>query len=150
MARLDGYQSTKSMAKHKDRPNPKRTTSGEENDAEPPNGIPVERPEPNSISVGREITGKQPYKREGTNDQRLERSSRIPGLRFPRLKSATTDSNMVVTASAIRAGCEKKAASPPQPRTARPRQASVPIKVRATLDMTVMGFTEVVADFLTR
>jgi hypothetical protein len=47
MARLDGYQSTKSMAKHKDRPNPKRTTSGEENDAEPPNGIPVERPEPN-------------------------------------------------------------------------------------------------------
>jgi hypothetical protein len=115
MARLDGYQSTKSMAKHKDRPNPKRTTSGEENDAKPPNGIPVERPEPNSISVGREITGKQPYKREGTNDPTVRTILAYSGAQ------ATPDSNTVVTASAIRAGCEKKAASPPQPRTARPR-----------------------------
>ncbi len=68
MLGLDGYQPTKSMAKHKDRPNPKRSTGGEESDAKPPNGIPVERPEPNSVGVSRQIAGKQPYNPEGGKD----------------------------------------------------------------------------------
>jgi hypothetical protein len=109
------------MAKHKDRPDPKRTTGGEENNAKPPNGIPVERPEPNSIGVGRQITGKQPYKREGTNDPTVRTILAYSRAQVSPTKSATPDSNTVVTASAIRAGGEKKAASPPQPRTARPR-----------------------------
>ena len=52
--RLNGYQPTKSMAKHKDWPNPSHATDGEENDANPPNGISIERPKPNSVRVGRQ------------------------------------------------------------------------------------------------
>src|SRR6516225_240365 len=66
--RLNGYQATKSIAKHKDRPDAKRTTDSEENNAQPSNGIPVERPEPNSVGVGRQIARKQPDKGEGTHD----------------------------------------------------------------------------------
>src|SRR6516225_733021 len=66
--RLNGCQAAKSIAKHKDRPDAKRTTDSEENNAQPSNGIPVERPEPNSVGVGRQITRKQPDKCEGTND----------------------------------------------------------------------------------
>ena len=100
---MDGYQPTKSMAKHKDRPDSQRTTGGEESDAKPPNGIPVERPEPNSVRVRRQIAGKQPYNAEGSKDPAIGAILRIPGLRFPPLKSATPDNRNVATVSAIRA-----------------------------------------------
>ena len=57
--------------------------------------------------------------------QRLARSSRTPALKFPSLKSATPDMAKSVTVSAISAGCEKKRASPPEPRIASPRKARV-------------------------
>src|SRR5438067_7626727 len=55
---------------------------------------------------------------------RFERSSRSPTLRLPPLNGATANMKHAATVSAIRAGCEKNAANPPQPRIASPRYAS--------------------------
>jgi hypothetical protein len=119
--RLDGNQPAKPAAEHKDRPDPQRATGREENDAKPADGIAIERPELLSVRPGRQKGGGQPDQREGYDDQRLPRSSRTPELRFPPAKKAAPDSAKCAIVSAISAGWEKKAASPPQPRTARPR-----------------------------
>jgi hypothetical protein len=55
--------------------------------------------------------------------QQLARSSRSPGLRFPPPKTAAPDSRKRTIARGTRAGWEKNAATPPQPRMARPRSA---------------------------
>jgi hypothetical protein len=52
----------------KNGPDPQRTTGGEENDAEPANGIPVDRPEFLPVCVGRQIGAQQPDHREGDDD----------------------------------------------------------------------------------
>ena len=57
MLGLDGYQPAEPVAEHKDWPDPQRATGGEENDAKPANGIPIEDPELLPISVGRQISG---------------------------------------------------------------------------------------------
>jgi hypothetical protein len=68
MPRLDGHQPTEPAAEHKDRPDPKRTPGGEENDAKPANGIPVDCPKLNPVGIGRQVAGQQTYQREGNND----------------------------------------------------------------------------------
>ena len=62
-----------------------------------------------------------PITEKATMTQRLERSSRIPGLRLPPAKNDTTASANNTPANAISAGWEKKAVNPPQPSTAKPR-----------------------------
>jgi hypothetical protein len=60
MPGLDGHQPAEPVAEHKDWPDPQRTAGGEENDAKPANGIPIEDPELLSISVGRQISSHEP------------------------------------------------------------------------------------------
>jgi hypothetical protein len=43
MPGLDGHQIAEPVAEHKDWPDPRRATGGEENDAKPANGIPIDR-----------------------------------------------------------------------------------------------------------
>jgi hypothetical protein len=50
-----------------------------------------------------------PMTKQAGSTQRLPRSSRTPGLRLPPAKAATAVSARVTTASAVRAGSEKKA-----------------------------------------
>jgi hypothetical protein len=56
------------MAEHKDGPDPQRTPGGEEHDAKPAKGIPVQRPEPLAIGVGRQIASQQADQREDDED----------------------------------------------------------------------------------
>src|SRR5579872_4101454 len=51
---------------------------------------------------------------------RFSRSSRTPLLRLPPAREANANNRTSTIASAMRAGCEKNAAIPPQPRMARP------------------------------
>jgi hypothetical protein len=46
VAGLDGHQPAKPMTEHKDRPDPQCATRGEQNDAMPASGIPVESQDP--------------------------------------------------------------------------------------------------------
>jgi len=57
MPGLNGDQPAEPAPEHKDRPDPQRTSGGEENDTKPANGIPVEGPEPLSVGVRRQIGG---------------------------------------------------------------------------------------------
>jgi hypothetical protein len=68
MPGLNGDQSAEPTAEHKDRPDPQRTTGGEENDAKPANGISVEGPEPLPICVGRQIGRQKPDQPESCQD----------------------------------------------------------------------------------
>ena len=52
---LDGDQAAEPTPEHKYWPNSQRTTGGEENDAKPTNGIPVEDPNSLPIRIGRQI-----------------------------------------------------------------------------------------------
>ena len=47
---------------------PQRATSGEENDANPGNGIPVEGPESLPVRIGRQVGGQKPDQPEGYDD----------------------------------------------------------------------------------
>jgi hypothetical protein len=60
MPRLDGDQPAEPVAEHKHRPESQHTTGGEENDAEPANGVPVDGPELLAVGVGRQIGGQHP------------------------------------------------------------------------------------------
>jgi hypothetical protein len=60
MPGLNGYQPAQPMAEHRDWPDPQRTPGGEENDAEPANGIPIESPELLPVCVRRQIGVEQP------------------------------------------------------------------------------------------
>jgi hypothetical protein len=102
-----------------DRPQPQPATGSEQDDAEPANGIAVDDPERVAVRVGRQPSREQPPKAART--QRLPRSSRTPGLRFPPTKNAAPTMIKSTTVSAMSAGWEKNAANPPQPDTARPR-----------------------------
>src|SRR6266550_7839960 len=64
---------------------------------------------------------------------RLPRVSRTPTLRFPPAKEATTDSANRTTTSATNAGWEKNDRKPPQPSTARPAYAQLPIATSSNL-----------------
>src|ERR1700730_16458684 len=65
---------------------------------------------------------------------------------IPRVKSAAPTRRQVATATAIRAGWERKEAKPPQPRTASPRKARVPPTVtNAILGVTVMAASALLA-----
>src|SRR5882762_122476 len=70
--------------------------------------------------------------------QRLPRSSRTPGLRLPSANREPPARTASATASATRAGWEKKAVHPPQPRMARPREAAVPPRTSVTLTMVML------------
>ena len=65
---LDDDQPAEPVAEDEDRPEPQRTSGGEENDAEPANGIPVDGPELLAVSVGRQIGGQQPDHAERGDD----------------------------------------------------------------------------------
>ena len=58
-------QPAKSTAEHKDWPDPQRATGGEENHAEPADGVAVEGPESAPIRVRRQIGEQQPDQPEG-------------------------------------------------------------------------------------
>jgi hypothetical protein len=64
MPGLDGHSSAEPAAEHKDRSNPQRTADGEQKDAEPANGIPIESPELLPVCVRRQIGGEQPDQRD--------------------------------------------------------------------------------------
>src|SRR5215472_11319822 len=59
MPGLDRDQPAEPAAEHEYRPEPQRATSGEENDANPTDSLPIEDPELLPVGVGRQITGKQ-------------------------------------------------------------------------------------------
>src|ERR1700731_2731851 len=73
--------------------------------------------------------------------QRLARSSRSPELTLPPAKSAAPDIAKVAIASAVSAECEKKAASPPQPRMAKLKKAPVPTTISVNLTVDIARFT---------
>jgi hypothetical protein len=54
MSGLNGNQSAEPVAKHKNRPDPQRTTRHEENDAKPANDVPLEDPDLVPVRVGRQ------------------------------------------------------------------------------------------------
>jgi hypothetical protein len=56
------------VAEHRDRPDPQSTAGGEENDAKPANGIPIERPELLPVRIRRQIRVEQPDQPEGYDD----------------------------------------------------------------------------------
>src|SRR5262245_37869744 len=60
MPALDGDEPAEPAAEHEHRPDPQRTTGGEENHAKPPNGISVEGPHIGAVRVGRQIGEQQP------------------------------------------------------------------------------------------
>jgi hypothetical protein len=68
MPGLDGDQPAKATPQDKDWPEAQRTTSGEESDAKPPNGICIEVPDLLPGRVGRQLGGQQPDDREGYED----------------------------------------------------------------------------------
>src|SRR4029077_1948139 len=65
---LDCDQPAEAIAKHKDRPDPQRATSREENDAKAADGIAIERPELLPVRPGRQKGGDQPDQRKGYYD----------------------------------------------------------------------------------
>jgi hypothetical protein len=65
---LDRDQPAEATAKHKDRPDPQRATSGEKTDAEPANGIAIEGPKIHAVRVSRQIGGQQPDQRKSHKD----------------------------------------------------------------------------------
>ena len=68
MTGLDGDQPAEPSAENEDRPEPQQPAGGEENDAEPANGLPVDGPECLAVGVGRQIGGEQPDHRERGDD----------------------------------------------------------------------------------
>jgi hypothetical protein len=56
------------MAEYKDWPDPQRTAGGEENDANPTNGLAIESPELLAVCVRREIGVDQPDQPKGYDD----------------------------------------------------------------------------------
>jgi hypothetical protein len=82
MPGLDGDQPAEPTAEHKDGPDPQRTTGGEEHDAEPAKGIPVERPEPPAIGGGRQIASQQSNQREGDEDPAIATILALPGAQI--------------------------------------------------------------------
>ena len=66
--RLNRDQSAEAVAEHEDRPEPQHATGGEENHAEPSNGVAVDGPEFDAVGVGRQIGVEQPKHSEGYED----------------------------------------------------------------------------------
>jgi hypothetical protein len=120
MPGLDGDQPAEPTTQHKYWIDSQHTTNGEQNDAQPSNSVPVEGPEILPVCVRRQIRDQQPDEREGRDDPAVGTILALAGAQIPLVKSATPDIRKTTTTRAIRAGWEKKAASPPQPRTASP------------------------------
>jgi len=118
---LDSHQPAEPMTEHKDWPDSQRATGREENDAKPANGIAVEGPELLPVRVGWQIGVQQSDQRKSDDDPAVATILAYPELKFPSAKSARPASAKTANARAISAGWEKKAVSPSQPRTARPR-----------------------------
>jgi hypothetical protein len=68
MPGLDRDQPAEAPAEHKDRPDPQQATGGEQRDAEPANGLPIEDPEPLPVGIGRQIGGEDPDQTKGSDD----------------------------------------------------------------------------------
>lgn len=121
MSGLDRHQPAEPAAEHEDRPEPQRATGREESDAKPADGVAIEGPELLSVRPGRQKGVEQPDHPEDREDPAVAPILAHSWTDISAAKSATPDSAKNAIAIAISAGWEKKAASPPQPRTARPR-----------------------------
>ena len=70
---------------------------------------------------GRQVAVEKPDQCEGDEDPAVSPILAHSRARLPPANSATADSAKTAIVSATSAGCEKRAANPPQPSTARPR-----------------------------
>ena len=117
MPRLDGHQPAEPVAEHEDRPEPQRAAGGEQNDPEPADGVAINGPKLVPVGVGREESLQQPDRSERRKDPAI---ASILAYAGGNLSAAPVTAKNTI-ASAISAGCEKKAADPAQPRMARPK-----------------------------
>jgi hypothetical protein len=82
MPGLDRDQAAKSLAQHKDWPDPQRATGSEEHDTEPANRIAVDRPQLFAIRVCRQIRVKKSNYGEDGNDSPVAAGFAHPGAQM--------------------------------------------------------------------
>ena len=107
MSGLDGYQPTEPTAEHKDGPDPQRATGGEENDAKPAYGIPVDGPELLPVCEGRQIGAQHPDHREGDDDPAVSTILALAGAEVSATEKRCTGQHEECTQGRSGAGGEE-------------------------------------------
>ena len=127
VAGLDGDQPAEPTAEHKDWPDPQRATGGEENDAKPANGIPIEGPEPRAVRLGRQIGDQQPDQREGDDDPAVAAILAHPRTQISATEEGYASQHEEAIARAIKAdGRRTRPIRQSRGWRARDRQGSLP------------------------